>query len=666
MVTVTAAGSLIALRGGRVIGQAEQAWSTVAEHTDRKLILYADIRAAFGYGGFIHAFKNLILRGDLMYYFTAAHHMHRLDQNIHLYRALPLTEAETAALDTLESTVERYRGMLDVAYDQTRAGTLGTLLDPLVTVDDAAAVAALDDLARVIAGEMAATRISVGRTLTLGQRLFGSLPWLIPLSLIAVVLTGALVLRLNRVVRQAERQSAELADSEQRLMTVIEGSIQGLLIHDGDLRPLFVNRSLARMYGYESAAELLAEPTLEHLIAPGQRDQARQARQSLLNGEVDELSLRLETSKRSGDLVIIDAAVRLVPWNGAWAVQATMIDVTAQELHHQELESSRATMEAHATELAGLADSLELARLEAEAQRQFQHRLLDTLPSPVFYQDPDGRLKLVNQAFEEAFLGDAINQPGELGERRLVDLLSDDLKTVAIKTDCRLIAAGDDRVVSFGGETLFADGQMHHVVVRQALVRDAFGTPCGIIGVISDITGQKRLENELRRMATTDFLTGACNRRRFLEIAGLEIERARRHGRPLSVLTMDIDHFKQINDTHGHATGDLALKAFVAACEETLRGGDALGRMGGEEFAALLPETDAAGALVLGERLRAAVSRIDLRGADRRPVPMTVSIGQATLNPAEPNLDALLAEADRALYRAKQDGRDRVVGALAS
>lgn len=178
--------------------------------------------------------------------------------------------------------------------------------------------------------------------------------------------------------------------------------------------------------------------------------------------------------------------------------------------------------------------------------------------------------------------------------------------------------------------------------------------------LINDVDALKKSEAALRRLSITDSLTGAFNRRHYLETARRELERARRHDRPLSVLLMDIDHFKKINDVHGHLSGDEALRRFVQLCQRQLRAGDVLGRIGGEEFAVLVPDADLNGAVRLAERIRAAVEGAVVDG-ERGGFRMTVSIGvcgggvSACLG-----VDDLLSRADKALYQAKNSGRNRV------
>ena len=163
------------------------------------------------------------------------------------------------------------------------------------------------------------------------------------------------------------------------------------------------------------------------------------------------------------------------------------------------------------------------------------------------------------------------------------------------------------------------------------------------------------------RLALTDGLTGLPNRRAFFSTGVLLFESARRHGRSLSVLMMDLDHFKSINDRLGHLAGDAALVAVAEALRGTKRATDMAGRLGGEEFALLLPETGSGEALGAAERLRCALGEVDWGSVIGSRGPITVSIGVAELSREDSTLDSLLERADRSLYRAKEEGRDRVV-----
>jgi len=163
----------------------------------------------------------------------------------------------------------------------------------------------------------------------------------------------------------------------------------------------------------------------------------------------------------------------------------------------------------------------------------------------------------------------------------------------------------------------------------------------------------------LQRRATTDALTGLANRRHLMAAIDTEVRRARRTGRALSLAILDIDHFKRINDTHGHPGGDAVLREIAALLRETTRDTDLLGRIGGEEFAVLMPETDTAQAERACERLRAAVARRTIDLASGVATRVTISTGVALLS-AEEAGDQLLARADGALYEAKSGGRNQV------
>ncbi len=165
---------------------------------------------------------------------------------------------------------------------------------------------------------------------------------------------------------------------------------------------------------------------------------------------------------------------------------------------------------------------------------------------------------------------------------------------------------------------------------------------------------------ELEELASKDSLTGTSNRRHFMHLATLELDHARRMGRSFALLALDIDHFKHINDTWGHAAGDEALKAFTNACRQGLREYDILGRVGGEEFAVALPNTGLDGAKVIAERLRAAVEELVIRPARGDLFDLTVSIGIAVLAEDDSTVTGLLDRADKALYMAKNAGRNRV------
>lgn len=175
----------------------------------------------------------------------------------------------------------------------------------------------------------------------------------------------------------------------------------------------------------------------------------------------------------------------------------------------------------------------------------------------------------------------------------------------------------------------------------------------------------RQANTDLRRLAATDPLTGASNRRHFMSALTNEWARCERSRTTLALLALDIDHFKRINDTYGHHAGDLALKAFVNTASAVLRPGDVIGRIGGEEFAILLPQTGLDGALGVAERIRGGIERLRIE-IDGGALNFTVSIGVSISGGANTDTTLLLRNADHQLYRAKHGGRNRVEGGAAA
>jgi diguanylate cyclase (GGDEF)-like protein len=166
--------------------------------------------------------------------------------------------------------------------------------------------------------------------------------------------------------------------------------------------------------------------------------------------------------------------------------------------------------------------------------------------------------------------------------------------------------------------------------------------------------------SDLETLAAVDWLTGLYNRRHFETLAQAELARSQRYMRPLTLMMLDIDHFKDVNDTYGHATGDRVLQALATVCLATKRDADVAARLGGEEFALLLPETTDSAAAQFAERLRQQIRDCAPVVAGEK-LPITISIGIAGASPTTSGIQPLLSNADQALYDAKRSGRNRVV-----
>jgi diguanylate cyclase (GGDEF)-like protein/PAS domain S-box-containing protein len=207
---------------------------------------------------------------------------------------------------------------------------------------------------------------------------------------------------------------------------------------------------------------------------------------------------------------------------------------------------------------------------------------------------------------------------------------------------------------------LWPNGEIRYIKAVAKVFRDEHGVALRMLGTNIDITAIKQLENELQRQAHIDFLTGVNNRGHFMALAEMELNRTIRYQNPLSILMIDIDYFKRVNDSYGHHTGDRVLQKLAEICMQTLREVDIIGRLGGEEFALLLPETDSKEAFEVAERLRKAVNLANLNMEDNPPLKFTISVGVTSLTNRSKDLELLLDLADKALYEAKKTGRNKV------
>lgn len=211
-------------------------------------------------------------------------------------------------------------------------------------------------------------------------------------------------------------------------------------------------------------------------------------------------------------------------------------------------------------------------------------------------------------------------------------------------------------------ETVLSGEHQADVILKTTVsaLQDDNGSMIGLLGVARDISEHKRMQKELLQMATMDALTCIANRRFFMQLGEEEVNRSVRYGHTFSVLILDIDYFKRINDNYGHPVGDEVLRNLAAIGSRTLRSADTMGRLGGEEFGVILTETGIKSAVLVAERLRRAFEAAVLTLEDGRTVTFTVSIGVANKQDLNESFDHLLKKADHALYDAKNSGRNRV------
>lgn len=302
----------------------------------------------------------------------------------------------------------------------------------------------------------------------------------------------------------------------------------------------------------------------------------------------------------------------------------------------------------------------QLARTsEALAKRdRFIRMVTDNLPDLVSYWDTEMRCEYANEAYGQWFE----KSKEEVVGMAVRDLLSDEWSST-VEQRINAALAGEEQ--AFERTHTKVDGTAGHSLVRYVpdIVDDKVK---GVYVLAADISELKSIQLELEKrieeldiLATTDPLTGLSNRRHFLGRAQEEFARSVRYGLPLSFLMIDVDHFKGINDLHGHDVGDRILQLLADSAKETMRETDRVGRLGGEEFGVLLVQTTAEQAKITANRLRQILSTVCIQ-TETGSLCFTVSIGIAAYGDDVDSLEALMKRADQALYHAKENGRDRI------
>ena len=290
--------------------------------------------------------------------------------------------------------------------------------------------------------------------------------------------------------------------------------------------------------------------------------------------------------------------------------------------------------------------------VEQNLLRAEQHfrSVLEILPYPIYIaRRKDGRLLFVNRKTCLMFQRSAAS----MLRGTSVDFFVDPKEREELRK--LFESVNDIRDTEINMRT---SGGREFIAEFSAIRMEYNGEP-SILVALNDISERKALETQLQHQASTDSLTQIGNRRYFMTQAEREIGRSRRFNRPLTVMMLDIDHFKAINDKHGHGIGDAVLQGMVKRSNESLRQTDQIARLGGEEFAVLMPETNLIAAVRGAERLRHHLEERPVM-AGSVAVPCTVSIGVAELRHEDKTIDDLLRRADEALYRAKNTGRNRV------
>jgi len=425
---------------------------------------------------------------------------------------------------------------------------------------------------------------------------------------------GEVIAAHNSMIRRLSEKEVALAESERRYRHLFNSAMVGIyqMREDGTFKDS--NQTLANILGYETPEAMRQVNVLEHYVNEDDRIQLWETLQQ--DGEISHFEVHLR--RTDGSLAWVELSGKL---NEDGALNGIIMDVSAQ------MEARRALEER---------DELHRAFFEENKAVMLLH-------------DPrDSSIQFVNPAASQ-FYGYTVDEMTDMTIRDL-DCMTEE----EILEEFRLSMT--ERRNYFRHVHQLKDGSQRDVEVYTGPV--SLGNRQLHYSIIQDVTEKRRLVTKLERMATRDQLTGAYNRHAFFSMAKNEIQRSERFNHPMTVLMFDLDHFKQVNDTHGHAVGDEVLRGFALRCRGSLRKIDIFARLGGEEFAAILVQTDEAGGMIVAERIRKmAVTKPT--PTDAGDLAISVSVGLASLGTGE-TVAQVLKRADDALYQAKEEGRNCV------
>jgi diguanylate cyclase (GGDEF)-like protein/PAS domain S-box-containing protein len=427
-------------------------------------------------------------------------------------------------------------------------------------------------------------------------------------------------------VSERQRMEAQLRASEERLTLALSAVGDGVWDWQVSTGQVTISEGFAQLLG-SSRAELGSAITdLLNFVHPQDKQQLMQKLQDCITGRSFKFhnEHRLQCKDGSSKWVLARGAVVLFSAEAqALRMVGTMVDISQKKLAEVQL---------------------------AEAA-QFQSAILDSISSQVAVLDQDGMILQTNAAWRSYMSDCALEE--SVGQSYLT--LLETVFTID-PTTVRAVASGMVALVTAGDPHFSLPMPLQSrcgrwwFTLRITAVHDVAQRA---VVTHEDVTALKCAE-----LASVDHLTGALSRQNFMALADQELARALRYTLPLVVLMLDLDHFKNVNDSYGHPAGDAVLKDFVQTVKEVLRESDVIGRIGGEEFAVLLPNTTQDGACALANRILAAV-RANPVAFEGHCIAYTVSIGASHFT-TQKSLGELLAESDAALYRAKKAGRNRL------
>jgi len=415
-------------------------------------------------------------------------------------------------------------------------------------------------------------------------------------------------------------------DSEELAVLVLETAQSPLVLWDNERVPLVFNAATPVVFGY--SAEEFNSLHLLDLVHPDERAAAQRQADERNAGDFSEQRFRRRMVTKDGRVLHMDCMSSAIPLSGGRL--GVIID------YHDVSEQVEAESR--------------MRQQEALYRGIFEHAEM-----PIFTTDAENRLATANPAACELFG----LMPTDLKRTNPLAFVHRDYRG-EIERWISAEGAAEEAGGEFEVPIRVAEGNHRLFSVDLNPIHRPDGEFNGLHGFLRDVTVERRERERLQTEASTDPLTGLANRRLFDQTLSEEFDAARRQQIPLSLLMLDLDHFKQVNDEHGHPAGDAVLKNVARALKRVAHRDDLVARTGGEEFAIVLHETDGPGAEAAAERCLTAIRETDTNWGDES-LQITISVGVAAFNAsAHARPEQLVARADAALYEAKQSGRDRV------
>ncbi|MAT42686.1 MAG: hypothetical protein CL609_10115 [Anaerolineaceae bacterium] len=472
-------------------------------------------------------------------------------------------------------------------------------------------------------------------------------------------------------INQKEVHEKQL--SQQKYKDIIDHASIGVFQSNQDGRFISMNPTLAKMFGYDSAEEAIQSiNNIGHEIYVNSQDRKDILGKAKNNG--GHIVTEVAFKKRQGDIWQAKLNFRIFEdkITNSSIIEGFIEDISIEKQAQAELKKYQESLEGLVEErTAELVQQNEILQKEITERKQTElalresesrYRLLANHANDVIWTLNQDRqftyvspsvFKLLGYTTEEMLTLkiDALltKESAVLANQRL------DISFEKIKENKSLIPA-----VTNEYEHIRKNGTRVWTEITTTIMRDENGGHVGILGVTRDITERRKITQKLKELAITDSLTSMYNRRHFFDLAEQELERAKRYQHAVSLIMLDLDFFKNVNDTYGHLAGDMALKKVAQLIKDSIRQVDVAARFGGEEFVILLPETEIQQAVLLAERLRKNVRENPLI-LKNGTVEISISIGISSKMAVDPlSVEVLIHCADQALYEAKKLGRDQV------